>query len=43
MYKIFRAIPLPLPKQKLLDFAKLKEFADDNLNSMKMVESSPKR
>ena len=29
----------PLPKQQILDSSKLKEFADDNLNSMKMAES----
>ena len=30
-----------LPKQQILDSSKLKEFADDNLISMKMAESPP--
>ena len=27
------------PKRQILDFSKLKEFADDYLNLMKMIES----
>ena len=31
----------PFPKQQILDSSRLKEFADDNLNLMKVAESSP--
>ena len=31
-----------LSKQQILDSSKLKEFAGDNLNLMKMAESSPR-
>ena len=34
----------PFPKRQILDFSKLKEFADDNIsNLMKMVEKISKR
>ena len=32
----------PIPKRQILDSSNLKEFADDNLNLMKMAESFPK-
>ena len=31
----------PFPKRQISDPSKLKEFADDNLNLMKMAESYP--
>ena len=32
---------IPRPMKQILDSSKLKEFADDNLNMMKMEKSSP--
>ena len=32
----------PFPKRQNLDSSKLKEFADNNSNLMKIIESSPK-